>query len=396
MALKSIIMFFLGLLVTITAHSQSDNIPSIPGWNREEHNGIFHFFPTDGKINYYLMPAYKNAGPGELENWIKQQALNDIKASSWTDMGTGQSQSQAFGSYYLTTVKDGAGKKLIVMYVAYLRTDKAIRWAKIIYSESNNSNSYVSAAAKHFGMLAKKEGANSSTISRQADNNNKTINDHAGRMAPPSNPGASGIKGVVMHSESTTGVGGIIGYVVRPYLFFSDGTFYGRLDTDPYSLNPSASPRANPGKWGLWQINGKSISIRWEKDGNTSEWTSSRWSWALPAASGEKIEGSFSSISGGGNTAFGGGSITISSKYITFNRNGQFTFESVGGGGYSGIDGSNSAWSSHENAGTYLLTGFRIELRFNNGRVVKNGFNFYDSKKDMLSIGSNVYIKSEK
>ncbi len=332
------------------------------------------------------MPVSKNVAAGDLENWVKQQGLKDIKAASWKDMGTGKSQTLQYGSFYITNVQDENGKELIAMYVGYLRGDKSVRSAKIFYPPTEAKSGNVRIAAQHFGALAKNE-QQTNTPANTNTQNEKTDTKNNSNIAS----NTLTIKGIVMHSESTIGVGGLIGTVSRPYVFFSDGSFYGVLDTDPYNL----SHRNNLDKWGHWRMKGKTIAISWDQDGKTDDWESYKWRWALPATKGEKIAGTFSAISGGGNSASGGSSYTMSSKYITFNRNGQFTFESVGGGGYSGVGGDNSAWSSSNNAGTYVLDRYGIELHFNNGKTVRSGFSFYDDKKDMMSIGSSIYSKSE-
>ncbi len=389
--MKPVLFFCICLLATFTACSQAGNIPAIPGWNRMDANAAYHFFPAGGntRLDYYVMPVSKDLGAAGLESWIKQQGQKDIQNASWTEPKTGVSQTQQGISSYVTTINDAGKNTFIAMYVAYLRADKATRWAKIIYPVNNFSRADIGTAVAHFMALAKNEmGGNAF-----ASNNTPPANT-SGENSPAYNgAGASAIKGVVLHRETMTGLGGIAYAVYRPYLLFNDGSFYGWLDTDPYAINAVASHREQPKKWGTWTLNGKTLSIRWNSEQKNNEWTAAWWQWATPAAKGDRMSGSFTAISGVGSA--GGGAYAMSSKNITFNSSGQFTFQSVGGGGYSGVGGSNSAWSSHDGAGTYALDGYSIMFRYNNGRVVSNSFYFYDDKKDMFGIGTGIYTKDE-
>ncbi len=393
--MKRIGFFCISLFAAFTACSQTGDILSIPGWNNTENNKVYHFFPASGstKLDYYVMPLQKGINMGELENWTKQQAQKDIQAASWMERKTGVSQSQRGISSYVTTVNDENKKSIVAMYIAFARPDKAIRWAKILYPANNYSKADIGTAVAHFVALEKNEtglddfAGNNTRAQGNTDNENSPSPSGAAR--------SSVIKGVVMHRETMTGLGGIAYPVYRPYLLFNDGTFYGWLDTDPYAINSAVSHREQPKKWGTWAMSGKTISIRWNNEQKTNEWTSAWWNWAEPAANGDKITGSFTAISGVGGGA-GGGGYAMSSKNITFNHNGQFTFQSVGGGGYSGVSGSNTAWSSRDGAGTYILDGYSIEFRYNNGKVTRNSFYFYDNQKDMFGIGTGVYTKDDK
>jgi hypothetical protein len=120
------------------------------------------------------------------------------------------------------------------------------------------------------------------------------------------------------------------------------------------------------------------------------------WFWAEPAKRGEKLDGTWSTISGGGNTAYGGGSIVMSSNMYTFNNQGQFTTESTGGGTTSGPAGTVTAYSNKNAAGTYLFDGYSLELRYGNGTVVRKTFCSYDESREVWVLNSSAYTPDDK
>jgi hypothetical protein len=168
----------------------------------------------------------------------------------------------------------------------------------------------------------------------------------------------------------------------------------------PYNFDVAKSKQLEPRKWGTWKAVGKHIVIYWpakENEKLRNETWDKGWFWAKPATHGEKMAGSWSTISGGGNTAYGGNVMIVSSKNFTFNKEGQFTMLSTAGGSNSGDFGvSSSAYSNKDAAGTYVLNGYSLELRYNNGQVQYRNFYFYPDSKEVFGIGTSVYTMSDK
>jgi hypothetical protein len=61
---------------------------------------------------------------------------------------------------------------------------------------------------------------------------------------------------------------------------------------------------------------------------------------------------------------------------------GEFTLSTSGG---------NADFSKRDEAGTYTLNEYGIELRFNNGTVIRRAFYFYLQGKTHFGIGNFVY-----
>ena len=87
--------------------------------------------------------------------------------------------------------------------------------------------------------------------------------------------------------------------------------------------------------------------------------------------------------------------MVVSSSNITFNNKGQFTRVSTGGGSYSGSTGSVTAYSNKDAAGTYMLDGYSLELKYNNGTSSRLSFYFYPDSKEVFGLGARDYVPSK-
>jgi hypothetical protein len=179
----------------------------------------------------------------------------------------------------------------------------------------------------------------------------------------------------------------------RPYLLLQNGTIYRYPTVAPYDLDVAASKTAEPNKWGTWKQDGKTLTVTLPEKGvmKTEQWKSN-WFFAKPPVVNEKIKGAFMTIGGGGNTAMGGNTMIVISNTINFNDKGQFTMKKTAGGTNTDFDVSTSAYSNSNAAGTYKLNGYSIEMRYNNGQVVRKLFYFYPDARDAFGIGDDAYV----
>jgi hypothetical protein len=209
---------------------------------------------------------------------------------------------------------------------------------------------------------------------------------------------ASELKGIVLHQEYGVGVGGMMIIKYNPYVLFNDGTIYSDPYVCIYDLDVARSRELEPKKWGTWKQEGATTMIvTMTADRKPDKWEGkAHWFWAQPATKGEKLDGTWSTISGGGNTAYGGGSIVMSSNMYTFNNQGQFTTESTGGGTYSGGTGTVTAYSNKNAAGTYLFDGYSLELQYGNGKVIRKTFCSYDDSREVWVLNSSAYTPDDK
>jgi hypothetical protein len=400
--MRTILSCVLCMFITASLFAQNI-IEPIPGWDMDNSNGQYIFTSPGGDLKYMIMPP-QAARSGDLTQWVKQLAVKDLKASGYT---TSPSLNRPVAKYvqaaltYTVTVTDQQNTKLGVTYLAYERPDNTVRYAKMIWQPGKMGKS-LGTAAQHFATLLKKETEQTqgtgTTSNTSAKPNSVVTEDPVvdpPMAAPGKGSGTADIRGVVLHAETGVGVGGSATVVYVPYILFKNGTLYERPDISPSDLDVTRSKQQEPEKWGSWKISGKTLTVnhgsKKGQEARAEQWQSGWWYWAVPATANEKLNASYSSLTGGGNSAMGGGITTVSSANVTFNNKGQFTYESTGGG----TSGSSTAYANKSKAGTYKLNGFSIELKFNNGSTSRQIFYFVDDTKRSFGLGSRTYILSK-
>jgi hypothetical protein len=392
----------MALCMSWTARAQSD-IGPIQGWKMNANGGHYSYTPSSliGSIpiNYDIYPPADIKAEG-LGGWLQNVVQKDLAGLHYTPL-PGKPNEQDFNSIklYSVGVKDASGKQWLVNYMAYTRSDGQVRYGRIIESPVNSIKPYMTAAVRHFTAICKKEGGLPKAATASNDQPSvkpKTKPQDIGTpvTAPGQGLKPSDIRGIVIHQETGIGVGGMVIIVWRPYLLLKDGTCYKHCEVSPYDLDIAGSRQVEPKQWGVWTIEGKKMTVTMNDDHKPDIWDS-HWQWARPAVKNEKIKGAYYTIGGGGNTALGGGSMVVSSSNITFNDKGQFTRLSTGGGSYSGATGSVTAYSNKEAAGTYILDGYSLELRYNNGNVVRQSFYFYPDSKEVFGLGDRDYVPAK-
>ena len=409
-------LLIIGIITALLGHirAQYPNTP-IMGWKMEGNNGHYTFTPTmlfgTPNFHYDIYPPEK--GNNDLDSWLSSKVEKDVQASGYT-LQPGQSKAQDIRAFkvYSVLVKDAAGKSWLLNYMAYLRQDHSIRFGRITEVPNaaiakNNMN----IAVQHFIRLSKQEGIPGETDASSGDNSSNNSNNSATTNkttsstiieTPVTTPGQglkpTQIKGIVLHQEYGYGVGGMMLIKYNPYLLLQDGTIYLHPEVCAYDLDVARSREVEPGKWGTWkQEDSKTLVVTMNSDHKPDRWQgTTHWFWAVPAAKNERLSGTWSTIGGGGNTAFGGGAMVVSSNVLTFNNQGQFTTLSTGGGSFNGAGGSVTAYSNKDGAGTYTFDGFSLELKYNNGKIVRKNFCFYDSdSKDVWVFGTSPYTPSD-
>jgi hypothetical protein len=216
-------------------------------------------------------------------------------------------------------------------------------------------------------------------------------------VAPPvtatSNAGAvdqSTLEGVYMDQVSRLGYGGMMILDFDSFAVYKDGTICKDIRTIAVGRSGKLASRC-----GQWTRAGNGFNARWQ-DGKTSKLEGNTFYRTFPANKGETLNGRYTATGGGGNTALGGDSAVFVSKTYVFAPDGTFSTQAAGGGGNSGV----TTLSRSSDGGTYTLDRHTIELRFNDGRVSRDGFFFFPSKgqktTDAIGIGDSVYSLKNK
>ncbi|MBO9200357.1 MULTISPECIES: hypothetical protein [Niastella] len=400
-------------------HAQT--VQPMLGWRMEENKGRYLFSPTavfsdeNKEFTYEIMPLEKADGKS-FDEWFTGSIDKNMLFSGFTVPKSKNKDKKNISystlSSYSGKITDRNGKVWYVAYMAYRTSNQQYRMAKLFSSpDITYYTNCMKTAAMHFGKLAKQEGAFETSGQVDVAKTNalpQPVAPPAIEKAPiPRNVIANAdntnritkglkateIKGIILNLEYSYGVGGAVMSEYTPYLLLNDGSLYSNPVVSPYEFDVALSKQREPKKWGTWRISGGAIVVNWPGRNKTERWEKN-WFWARPAAGNEKIEGAFSNMSGAGNSPMGGNVITVSSKNILFNNLGRFALTGVSvGTNYTDYSIPTSAYSKKDEAGSYVLNGYSIELRFNNGTAMRRAFYFYPKDKAHLGIGSHVYIQ---
>lgn len=411
-----IILFLLVLLMGMGIPAVYPQAPVQPmlGWKMEETKGHYIFRPTavfsdeNKEFVYEVLPLEKASGKS-FDEWFSASIDKNMILSGYSMPRHKEKKNISYStlSSFSSKVTDKRGKVWYIAYMAYRTHNQQYRLAKLFSSpDITYYTNCMKPAAMHFGKLAKQEGAfETSSLVDIVKNTPAPPPAEIEKESPPrntvvsngnvTNPGKglkpTDIKGIVINLEHGYGVGGAVVSEYRPYLLLTDGSIYSNPVMSPYEFDAQLSKQKETKKWGTWKISGNVLTVSWPGRGKTERWEKN-WFWARPAAGNEKIEGAFVTISGGGNTAMGGNVMTVSSKNILFNTSGRFALTGVGVSTNNEIGIATSAYSQKDEAGSYTLSGYSIELRFNNGTTMRRAFYFYPKDKEHFGIGNHVYV----
>jgi hypothetical protein len=400
------------LLLLVFIHSTcqtifSQTISTILGWNTEKNNSASvastQSSNSDGKTALYQIRKQVTIEE-DVADWFATSIKNDIQKEKWVETITGNNN-QTNGVYlYLTEVKDYADKKWYLLYMGYGFGKKQSRLARLVSSiEPDFFQAKGKDVSTHFGKLASQDIKVNTLVGEKDEQvtieppHNPTIKKEIGT---PSGKGINKdqIHAVIMHLEYEAGMGGGIYPVYNAYILLKDASIYKHPITSPAYLDVVTSKISEPKKWGTWKINGTQIITYWptEKPRDQNEtWEKKSYYNTLPAKQGELLEGSYKTLTGGGNTALGGDVMVVASANITFNKQGKFTLAKS-----AGVSSSVSVWentnSKSGESGTYTLDEYSIVLNYNNGKIERRFFFFYPDSKNHFGIGQSVYMPLKK
>ncbi|MEO0365390.1 MAG: hypothetical protein AAF265_07865, partial [Pseudomonadota bacterium] len=180
---------------------------------------------------------------------------------------------------------------------------------------------------------------------------------------------------VVFDLDYVGGVGGATYPRYEPVYLFAGGhacrcSEWAATDVTTDVLNAQPDTRR-----GRWISDGSVISIQYADGGKPEKVPATRGVPAsVPPTPG--ILGVYQSVGGGGNVAFGGGTMTASANTLVFFEDGTFADKKntyvTGTGGVGG--------SRRQVAGRYRVDGSVLELQYSDGRRVRTSL-YYSSKR---------------
>lgn len=199
---------------------------------------------------------------------------------------------------------------------------------------------------------------------------------------------------VLLIANYETGYGGYIYPVYKPFVFLKNGTVI-KSPVRALEALDHKSRDTKQASWGKWKASGNKVNITWDgerKDGSRYT-TEEKWNSPVgySAKRGETLEGTWSSVGGGGNIAFGGNFGSMVVKRFTFRSDGLFTTEKTGGVS----DTNMTVYSKKDSAGKYTLNGYTLTLKFNNGETSQLFFCYLGNDRNVFNIAGSNYTKSK-
>jgi hypothetical protein len=190
------------------------------------------------------------------------------------------------------------------------------------------------------------------------------------------------------------------------FLLLTDGTVHDGIPVAPDEMDIAASRRREPDTWGRWRRAGNVIQVAWSK--TPQQWEELQGNPVLKARATDVLQGRFSggdSYTSGDNASYAlyGVSFSPGQRFETDSRSGSGTgtlTEAMGGTTVQTTQenerstttvGTSSATATTQTrgpgasrSGTYLVSGWNIEARYGDGRVVRAPFFFLDDARDAL------------
>ncbi|OQP60938.1 hypothetical protein A3860_04195 [Niastella vici] len=388
------------LINEITSFAQT--VPPISGWDLDEKSGSYTLkpkVPGDTKeFIYEIMPVVKIDGQS-VDEWFGGAIDKDIKESGFTlPASSGKrniSTNQTIFSYS-SELTDKKGKAWYVTYIGYQVGNGENRMARVMSSpDVKYYSTYMRPVADHIGQLEKLDAsaAAAGKLTRATPTHTRQ-EVKAAPVAVQSEPiperglKSQEINGILIHLEYNTTSDGKMVRIYKPYLVLNDGSIYSEPVISPYSLDVEQSKQKEPKKWGTWKLKNNSFMVEWTARNETEKWFKN-WFWATPSQKEEKLDGSFMTVNGIDNDGLKSYEKATTSKYIAFNNSGQFTI--TGSDNNSNAAVPSSEFNKKNEAGTYTLNDYSIELHFNNGTVIRRIFYFYLQGKTHFGVGNSVY-----
>lgn len=394
------------ILFNISPSFAQMTMQSITGWNMEEKNGTYVFKPDKvagetKDFTYEVMPPVKASGV-TFDDWFNYAIDKDLQQLGFTlpnasDRKNITTNQKIFS--FSAEVKDQQSKTWYVTYISFITAENDYRLARVVSSaDIKYYAGCMRPAAAHFGMLAKQTGSFGSVARNTyaaAAEPAKEEEHYLALNGDAADKGlrSSDIRGVLIHLENATTSDGRSVRSYNPYLVLNDGAIYSDPVLGPYHFNVELSKQKEPQKWGTWKMKGEEqVIINWPGRNNATEKWNKNWFWATPAMPNERIEGLYTTRTGKNNEILLSNDKAIAGKTISLNKSGQFTLMPLAGGNNGNAPSSNTDYTKKNEAGTYKLNEYSIELYFNNGTVMRRAFYFYLQGKTHFGIGNYVYV----
>jgi len=411
MKTRPYLLIVLSILVSKTTSFAQGSVPPISGWDMDEKGGSYIFKPIAGKpapgtepkeFEYEILPFTKSEGQ-TIEQWFSNAIDKDVKESGYTLPASTASKKNITTNQTLisfsTELTDKKGKTWYVSYVGYRTDNGDNRLARIVSSpDVKYFTNHMRPVADHIGNLARVDASYSGNAKNTRAITNTKPEPRSGNNTQPAGVLEKGLRtneinGILIHLEYNTTPDGKMQRIYKPFLVLNDGSIYNDPVVSPYNLDVAQSKQKEPKKWGTWKLKNNMFLVEWTATGESEKWFKN-WFWATPSQKEEKLEGSYITVNGSDNDAIKATDNGFTSKYIVFNKSGQFTL-TTGNSNSPSAAVPASEFGKRNEAGTYTLNDYSVELHFNNGTVIRRLFYFYLPGKTHFGVGTAAYVPKQ-
>jgi hypothetical protein len=183
----------------------------------------------------------------------------------------------------------------------------------------------------------------------------------------------SKIKSVVFINKTATGYGGMITVQPVPVVLFKNGDACKSTQAVVYKKGISAHKRKNPKLWTKWKIKDGKLWLK-----NKSRWQKVPYKRTYgPMKQGQRLNDSYSRITGTGNTVMGGKSKVTAVENFVFSKDGRFLHKGAAAGHVGFDDGyrkpkAEGHGKSRLQKGRYTIDGYILTLKHDNGHRSRN------------------------
>lgn len=395
---------FVAALLALVAVAGAANAADITDWETTRKSTVTSYRPTDlrgGEAFGVILEDPVNLRGKNLSTYLS--AKMDTDATGIARSVSNRTAPQAVQKNGLEIVtatmafvpKNGENKPRLLIYELVRRADGLAQLARVISSPDKALIArYLPTVNTALLANVRGNGANKTSVASNGATGTKTKPKRGADAyrSPGRGVKAGQVFGIYSKTVGRTGVGGMMIMQPVPMVMLNDGTFFNDFDVPLSDFDVAAARVARPSAWDKWRKRGGVIEEQFGK----SPWEKADWYGPLPAAKpNEKLNGFYTSLSGGGNTALGGTTMVVVSSDITFLPNGRFKAGRFAGGTSADDNGQVSVQSKNSTDGTYSLSGYTMTLKYNDGRVERKAFAFMDKdgNKKAIYLDGSPYLK---
>ena len=184
------------------------------------------------------------------------------------------------------------------------------------------------------------------------------------------------------------------------YILFKDGEVWRHPQLPPQDLDIAKAKQVASADWGSWQRSGRVVVIRMP-GGHDERYDSTQLIRYEAAPKNQRVEGSWQTTLSQVSNAGGLSTAGVVTNTLVLHADGRFEWESSSGASFQNETGSARSGGTYSSsrpvrAGHYLIDGYSLELRYEDGRVERDLFYWAggegNKRYDMVVVSGRKYL----